>query len=441
MVFLPRYQLSGGALLFQKERRVQHGLRILGVFIILAGGLQAADPDPLCVAEECRIRNGLPNLFARLEQGKAVNVAYLGGSITAAPGWRPKSLDWFKKTWPKAEVSEINAAIGGTGSDLGVFRLYHDVLQHKPDLVFVEFAVNDGGAPPDRIHRSMEGIVRQIRRDNPETDICYVYTLAHNMIRDLQAGKFPRAASSMEAVADHYGIPSVHFGVEVAKREKKGTLIFKGKGKEQEGKMVFSGDGVHPHADTGHEVYREVLARSLLKMKGHGEAGPYALPEPLVADNWENATMIPLDRLNPGKGWSKMNDGLAKRFGKRLPGLWKATDAGAKLSFTFTGTRASIYDLLGPDCGMVVVNVDDKAPVTRPRMDGYCTYHRLATLVVAVGLEDGEHRVEIALQAEQPDKRKILHDHRRPDFDKNPGKYDDNAWYAGALLLLGELSE
>ena len=37
------------------------------------------------------------------------------------------------------------------------------------------------------------------------------------------------------------------------------------------------------------------------------------------------------------------------------------------------------------------------------------------------------------------DKRRILHDHRRPDFDKHPEKYDDNAWYAGALLLLGEL--
>lgn len=420
---------------------MSRSLRIAVLVVMLAGGLCAADPYPLRDAEECRIRNGLPNLFARLEQGVPVKIAYLGGSITAAPGWRPKSLDWFKRTWPKAEVSEINAAIGGTGSDLGVFRLHHDVLQHKPDLVFVEFAVNDGSTPPDQIHRSMEGIVRQIRRGNPETDICYVYTLAHNMIRDLQAGKFPRAASAMEAVADHYGIPSVHFGVEVARREEEGTLIFKGEGKEKDGKMVFSGDGCHPHADTGHVIYLEVLARSLLKMKEHGKTGPYTLPKPLAADNWESATMVPLDRLNLGNGWNEVTDGLAKRFGNRLPGLWKATKAGTKLSFTFRGTRASVYDLLGPDCGQVVVKVDDRPPVTRPRMDGYCTYHRLATLVVAAGLEDGEHRVEIELHAEQPDKRKTLHDHRRPDFDRNPRKYDGNTWYAGAVLLLGELSE
>ena len=36
-------------------------------------------------------------------------------------------------------ISEINATIGGTGSDFGVFRLKDHVLQYKPDHVFVEF--------------------------------------------------------------------------------------------------------------------------------------------------------------------------------------------------------------------------------------------------------------------------------------------------------------
>ena len=37
--------------------------------------------------------------------------------------------------FPKATVAEINAAIGGTGSDLGVFRLRNDVLQHRPESI------------------------------------------------------------------------------------------------------------------------------------------------------------------------------------------------------------------------------------------------------------------------------------------------------------------
>ena len=115
---------------------------VLGQAVIATGsGLgAAADQAP---AGTCRPRDGLGNVLAKLEAGKEVRIAYFGGSITAADGWRPKTLAWFRRQFPKAKIQEINATIGGTGSDLGVFRYRQDVLQHKPDLVFVEFSVND----------------------------------------------------------------------------------------------------------------------------------------------------------------------------------------------------------------------------------------------------------------------------------------------------------
>ena len=63
----------------------------------------------------------------------------------------------------------------------------------------------------------MEGIVRQTWRNNPSTDICFVYTLAGNMLQTLQQGQYPRAAGAMEKIAQHYGI---HLGVLVARMEK-----------------------------------------------------------------------------------------------------------------------------------------------------------------------------------------------------------------------------
>jgi hypothetical protein len=174
-------------------------------------------------------------------------VAYLGGSITAAPGWRVQSLAWLQERFPQASFQEINAAIGGTGSNLGAFRVGQDAIAQRPDLVFIEFAVSDGGAAADQIKATMEGIVRQIRRADPATDICFVYTLAEGMVPDLRAGLFQRSASAMEAVAEHYQIPTVHFGVEVARRLADGTLVFK---RKPEGfdpaaqPMLFSTDGV-----------------------------------------------------------------------------------------------------------------------------------------------------------------------------------------------------
>ena len=135
-------------------------------------------------AEEVRAREGVGNVMKKIAAGQEVTVAYLGGSITAMNGWRNKTTDWLKATYPKATFKEINASIGGTGSDLGVFRLGRDVLAYKPDLLFVEFATNDGAQRPEQIWRCMEGIVRQTWKQDPLTDIVFTYTITTGFTND-----------------------------------------------------------------------------------------------------------------------------------------------------------------------------------------------------------------------------------------------------------------
>jgi lysophospholipase L1-like esterase len=402
---------------------------------------------PLRDAVECTPRGGLPNVAARIAAGQEVKIAYLGGSITAADGWRVKTLAWFKETHPAARFREINAAIGGTGSDLGTYRLGYDVLRHKPDLLFIEFAVNDGGTDPAEIQRNMEGIVRQTWKADAATDICYVYTLTGDMVKHVTEKKFPRAASAMEEVADHYRIPSIHFGVEVVKRVEAGTLVFKADknlSAEQKvalgDKVVFSNDNVHP-LDAGHAIYADVAARHLPTLLA-GTAAKHELGQPLRADNTEHAQMLPLDQAMLGDGWERLDAAInerAKSFGNRMPALYRAQKPGTKLSFRFRGTAVGIYDLVGPDCGQLLVSIDGGVPKTIPRFDGYCTYHRIAVLRIASGLPDGEHHVEVTLDAHAPDKAKILFAHNRPDLEKTPAKYAGTAWYAGGIMLIGEL--
>jgi len=406
---------------------------------------------PLRDAVECRERGGLPNVFAKWKAGKEVRVGYLGGSITEQNGWRPKTLAWFKTQYPAASTTEINAAIGGTGSDLGVYRVRQDVLDHKPDLLFVEFAVNDGGAPTDRILKAMEGIVRQTWHADPSTDICFVYTLTEGMLGDLEGGKFPHAASVMEQVADHYAIPSIHMGLEVAHLHQAGKLIFTGPQPKTDaeraglnGKTVFAPDGVHPYPETGHELYLASIERSFAKIAPVGKPGRHRLPAPLVADNWERAKLIPLSAVQLSMGWQKLDpatDPRAKQFQKRLPELWKTNKPGETITLRFKGTALSIYDLLGPDCGQVSVQFDDRPPVVMARFDSFSNYHRLATLPVTDGAPDTIHTVKIRLLPDQPDKLKILHQRKENDSIQilDPKTYNDTAWYAGAVLLIGDL--
>ncbi|MGD0538440.1 MAG: SGNH/GDSL hydrolase family protein [Verrucomicrobiota bacterium] len=397
---------------------------------------------------EFQSRGGLPNVLAKLRAGGQVRVAYLGGSITAQPGWRPKTLKWFQEQFPAARVSEINAAIGGTGSDLGVFRLRRDVLDHQPDLLFVEFAVNDGGAAPEQIHRCLEGIVRQTWRAFPACDICFVYTLAGNMLESLQRGELPRSAAAMEQVAAHYGIPSINFGLEVARLEKEGKLVFKGTLPTNDteraalgGKIVFSPDAVHPFPETGHELYLQAVVRAFTQMRASpGLPTLHPLPAPFRADNWEQAKLIPLTAELTGPGWMRFDPAtnhLARDFSQRLPALWCAEKPGDTLTFRFRGTAAQVYDLLGPDCGQVRVTLDGKDTGLRPRFDAFCTYHRLGMTWIGSTLSNTVHTVSVTVAPDPLDKMAILA--QRQERMDRPERFAGNRWYAGALLLVGDL--
>lgn len=419
------------------------------LFALLAfAAIARADDFPLAPSEEVHARAGLPNFFAKAAQpGAQLKIGYLGGSITAQNGWRVKSLAHFRTMFPNAKLDEINAAIGGTGSDLGVFRVKQDVLDQQPDLLFVEFAVNDGGADPQQIFRCMEGIVRQTWKARPECDICFVYTVTEALVGPMLDGKYPRAASAMEKVAEHYGIPSIHMGLEVAKLAKEGKLVWRAplpKTDEEKkalgDKFVFAPDSVHPHPETGHELYLAAIVRSLAPIRAaSGKPGAHTLGEPLVKDNYERAQLVPISQATLSAGFTKLDpakDEMAKRY-PRLKDLHRAAKPGETITFKFKGTRASIYDLVGPDCGQVIVTVDDNPPKIVPRFDAYCTYHRLATLGLGSELPDTVHTVKIEIHPEQPDKATILAKNKNV-IDK-PERFDGTAIYPGAILLMGEL--
>ncbi|HWI57073.1 MAG TPA: SGNH/GDSL hydrolase family protein, partial [Bacillota bacterium] len=327
-------------------------IRILLALMAICGSVvassgQTAYHHDATAAEELRVRDGLPNFLVKLEAGGSVRIAYLGGSITAANGWRPKTLAWFKSQFPKAEVIEINAAISGTGSDYGACRIATDVLTRNPDLVFMEHRVNGGGGFEAQ---SIEGIVRQIWQSNPRTDICLVYTIGPWMRKDLESGKTPGFGAIMERVANAYGIPSIDLGIEIAKREREGVLIFQ-TNTPVAGKLVFSSDGVHP-GDAGHDVYRDVIARSMLVMKAEAKAKAHSLPTPLNPRCWETASLLAITNATLSPGWTAVDpakDSVYRDdFGRTdgmLRGAVKCDRTGETITVRWHGTTLGFSDI------------------------------------------------------------------------------------------------
>jgi lysophospholipase L1-like esterase len=428
---------------------------LLCALLLAVGFIHAAEPDfPLAEAQECRPRSGLPNFLAKTQgvfgsgERQEIKVGYLGGSITAQSGWRVKSLAHFQQAYPHVKFTEINAAIGGTGSDLGVFRVRQDVLSKQPDLLFVEFAVNDGGAAPEQIIRCMEGIVRQTWRANPNCDICFVYTVTEALAGPMLEGKLPRSASAMEKVADLYGIPSIALGMEVAKLAKAGKLVWRASLPKTDAertalgdKVVFAPDSVHPHVETGHRMYLEAITRSLPAIgQASGKPMKHVLPAPLAPDNFEDAQLVSIAATKLPAGVAPLDpakDAQAKAYANRLPALVRLFAPGQAIEFKFKGTHCAVYDVIGPAGGKVAVTLDGATPKVVTRFDAYCTYARLSTFTVGTKLPDTVHTVRLELLPDDFDKAAILAQ-RKEKIDR-PERYVDRHFLPGGLLLRGEL--
>ncbi len=105
--------------------------------------------------------------------GEDVTIAYIGGSITQGAGAVPintecyayQSFLGFTRLFAKDEskMHFVKAGAGGTCSELGCVRYENDVTRNGavlPDLVIVEYAVNDEG--DETKGECYEGLVRHI---------------------------------------------------------------------------------------------------------------------------------------------------------------------------------------------------------------------------------------------------------------------------------------
>lgn len=337
----------------------------------------------------------LGRAVAKAKKDKALKIGYFGGSITAGSGasnpaktsWRALTTAWFQEHFPEAKITEINAAIGGTGSDLGAFRCETDLMKQEPDLVFVEFAVNDGSGQELRVKRSMEGIVRQILLSNPHADIVFVYTTTKVLAPPYARGEVPKAVQYDQAVARHYGIPEINVGRLMAER------IAAGQGSWE----TLTTDGVHP-SDAGYALYMEAIKAFLAAHVGDAaEPAVIDLPEPLTEDplsggHYEDATQV------SAPGWRKEEKSLAGKY----PHYISASEPGTELVHRFSGTTIGLFWLVAPDSGDIEWSIDDGPPQRRSSWDKYALkFSRANYTILADDLKHGEHTLKINVLGEK----------------------------------------
>lgn len=329
-------------------------------------GTVAGPSDPV------RERGGVPRAFRKFAESQKTQaytkITFFGGSITEGAGaskpdlaWRSLAMRHLKQEFPGATLAENNSAIGGTGSWLGAFRTRTDALYGGAALVFVEFAVNDGGAPEPQVIASMEGIVRQIIARDPTTDIVFVYTLALPHMDAYKQGKLPETVQWHERVAEHYGIPSLHMGQFIAEKILAGELSFD----------EFAKDGYHP-GDRGHALYMEALRPFLDRCKtaaqGPDKPARRVMPKPLGPAPMDKSQCVPYEWATLDKNWKSGQRSPVSRFLH----VMESDAPGALLTLRFKGAQVGIFDAIGPDTGHLEFSIDGGGWKLRTNYDSFC---------------------------------------------------------------------
>ena len=333
----------------------------------------------------------LKNTYSKLKNGKDITVAYFGGSITEGAGstdkktkgWRSHTTNWLIETYPMSKITEVNATIGGTGSKPGIFRMDEDVLCHAPDLLFIEFAVNDSDIPGCEEYE--EAMIRRVLKNSPKTDIVLVLTCTQRIFERILCGDYPDSFRSYRVLAEHYGIPLIDIGEEINTRIRAGEGDY----------MTYTKDSVHPN-DLGHTMLAAAAIRFL--------KSELDLPLPVRREKYENARVIDAKDI-ADTDFEYVDDDFVAENGKRGHGYLTAHGADHYIRVEYTGTVVGIIFLTAHDSGDIKWRVDGGEYKTMRLWDEYALrFDRINYKLLGDELEYGEHTLEILTTGEHDER-------------------------------------
>jgi len=116
----------------------------LGNFQAISLGRDPGRFDVACYVELVPFQDQ-PAFVKQLEDGHSQMIVTYGTSLTAGGAWVSQLNQTLEHQYPGL-ATVINAGQGAMWSKWGVENLDHRVLEHHPDVVFIEFGINDAYA-------------------------------------------------------------------------------------------------------------------------------------------------------------------------------------------------------------------------------------------------------------------------------------------------------
>lgn len=273
----------------------------------------------------------MKQLMKRAERGEKLCIGFIGGSITMGSLATAPELcyayhvyQWWCNTFPQSEFTYLNAGIGATNSQFGCARAEEHLLKKKPDLVIIEFSVNDEST--EHFMETYEGLVRKVYASETEPAVM----LVHNVYYDTGAN----AQVMHGKIGRHYKLPAVSMQSGIFPEVVSGRIE----------NREITPDDLHPN-DAGHELVASVITYYLNKIRqdlDHEEEPAPELPAPLTKNGYEDSMIYQNGNSSPqGDGfWAddEPQNGITDIFKNG----WMASEKGASLTFELEGSGFSV---------------------------------------------------------------------------------------------------
>lgn len=267
----------------------------------------------------------LNHVLQKSNHREPIIVGFIGGSITQGDSpdrYSTHITRWLQKTFGGTFL-EVNAGIGGTGSEFASYRISKDLLSKKPDLIFVEFSVNDSENPSTAF--TMESLIRQIVLLPDPPAIVMI---------GMQKNDGSNAQQFHEPVARHYEIPFLSIRDAIWPYFRDNQLKWED----------FYRDHVHPNKE-GHALIANLIIEFLKKTAHDNETECLpGLPISMDpdADLFEKTSMLDASLVGDGSIQLIANTGWTTLQNSRHGPAWQSVQAEAELRFSFEGNVIAI---------------------------------------------------------------------------------------------------
>lgn len=270
--------------------------------------------------------SAIQSVFRKVSGGEPVLIGFLGGSITQGSlascqenCYASRVYRWWKEQF--SNVRFRNAGIGGTTSQFGVARVEDDLLRYQPDMVFVEFSVNDDCTP--FFQETYEGLVRKIL----ETGAALM--LIHNVRYD----NMESAEDIHLPIGKHYALPCISMRTTIYPLVASGALPSRD----------ITPDGLHPN-DRGHGMVAAAIIYFLEKILSVDTIDTKcgALPEPMTKNQYQCSVRYQNHNAFPLLEGFQQDAAPQERITQMFRHGFTAGHAGDRITFWVEGTGVAV---------------------------------------------------------------------------------------------------